>query len=523
MSFKKNLSFFFFFFFISLCPHLSSSPNQNIIDEENQTTFILSIDGGGIRGLVPAIILDYIEREINKEGSSVGLAEFFDVIAGTSTGGIIALGLNVPATENKPVYAAYQFRQIYEEEGPTIFASDAKNWFGTGGIIKPKYDNNPLVDVCQKYFLHHRLKESVSHPLIISYAIGDDSENTQTGPLFFTKEDYYLKGAKEVLMTEVARATSAAPSYFSPATIKINGKITRAIDGGVIENNPALVAFNYAKNFNRPNTFLLSIGTGEKEKDLFSAKMLATDQIALGHFGKRLIDVFIEGKSQSVHQQLQKLIDPEKGTYLRLQTKLGANSIELDNIKKINIKNLIRITIEQINTHFKSDLDTIIKSIQASHRSKIDKSKQEEDLRREKAIEALQSFLSASQSTHELLLDDFKLGDKGLEQVFNETRIESMATSPLRKLTLNASNIRHSGVYHLCRFLKKTKTLEFLELRANDLACNDLDFLLEASEHLKNLHIDVRGNYQITKEDFKNYIKMPSSTFESLLKRIKMD
>ena len=81
-----------------------------------RTIRVLSIDGGGIRGIIPALMLGEIERRTNKP-----IAELFDLIAGTSTGGILALGLTVPGPDGKPKYCADELVQLYKEEGPRIF------------------------------------------------------------------------------------------------------------------------------------------------------------------------------------------------------------------------------------------------------------------------------------------------------------------------------------------------------------------------------------------------------------------
>jgi len=78
---------------------------------------ILSIDGGGIRGIIPALVLARIEQLTNRP-----IAQLFDLVAGTSTGGILALGLTIPKFPGRPLYRAKEFVSMFEHEGPRIFS-----------------------------------------------------------------------------------------------------------------------------------------------------------------------------------------------------------------------------------------------------------------------------------------------------------------------------------------------------------------------------------------------------------------
>ncbi|GLJ39133.1 hypothetical protein SUGI_0797600 [Cryptomeria japonica] len=94
--------------------HLSASDGDMIT--------ILSIDGGGVRGIIPATILQFLEAELQKlDGPDVRLADYFDVIAGTSTGGLVTAMLTAPNKQNRPLFAARDIIQFYLEQCPSIF------------------------------------------------------------------------------------------------------------------------------------------------------------------------------------------------------------------------------------------------------------------------------------------------------------------------------------------------------------------------------------------------------------------
>src|SRR5512143_3334889 len=91
---------------------------------------VLSIDGGGIRGIIPAMVLDMMEQETGKS-----TWELFDLIAGTATGGILSMGLTRPGDGGGAMYSAAQLVELYEQHGKRIFTPNL-----TGPMIEEKYD-----------------------------------------------------------------------------------------------------------------------------------------------------------------------------------------------------------------------------------------------------------------------------------------------------------------------------------------------------------------------------------------------
>src|ERR671910_191523 len=169
---------------------------------------VLSIDGGGIRGIIPAMVLAEIEGRTGKRS-----AEVFDLVAGTSTGGILALGLNKPGQDGGPEYSAKKLIELYETEGGKIF--DRSVWHrihSVGGLAEEKYPATGIEEVAKRYFKDVRLAEAITEILVAAYEI------EKRGPWFF-KRRHARDQAREgdnFLLREVARATSAAPTYFEP-------------------------------------------------------------------------------------------------------------------------------------------------------------------------------------------------------------------------------------------------------------------------------------------------------------------
>jgi len=290
---------------------------------------ILSIDGGGIRGIFPAMLLAEIEKRTNK-----ATVELFDLIAGTSTGGILALGLNKPDLDykGKPKYSAQKLVNLYETEGNKIFRLDLLEgiWTTAGATLHSKYPYEGLEKVLDTYFGDTRLSESLKDVLITSY----DLERRR--PQIFLSSQAKKKASEDFPMKLVGRATSAAPTYFEPLKLnKPNSSDYYAlVDGGVYANNPSLYAYAEAKRVHKEvNDFLLiSLGTGE-----LSLRMPYEEARTWGlaKWAQPILDVVFDGVSDAVHFQLQQLVPENK--YYRIQSKLMGVDERMDNAKLDNI------------------------------------------------------------------------------------------------------------------------------------------------------------------------------------------
>lgn len=225
---------------------------------------ILSIDGGGIKGLYSATILKHFEEKFN-----CTISDYFDMLCGTSTGGLIALAASLKI----PMETVCQF---YEQEGKNIFPEYKKNkllsWIFnrkiTKGDIKQivrggKFSDLPLKAALQNIFGEHRIGESNNFLCIPSYTI------TEARPWVFKKDHHELDRDDKALYVDVALATSAAPTFFPLAEISYYDN-KQFIDGGVWANNPTLVGLIEALRF--------FVGEG---KDFDSIKILSISSLSI--------------------------------------------------------------------------------------------------------------------------------------------------------------------------------------------------------------------------------------------------
>ncbi|KAG6626571.1 hypothetical protein CIPAW_15G058700 [Carya illinoinensis] len=289
---------------------------------------ILSIDGGGIRGLIPATILAFLESQLQElDGEEARLADYFDVIAGTSTGGLVTAMLAAPNENNRPLFDAKDIKPFYLQHGPRIFPQKGGLYGIFKSLIGPKYDGK------------------------------------------------YLHGAKKhhsclnARLSDICIGTSAAPTYLPAHQFKHQneaGKVSEfnLIDGGVAANNPALVAINQVTKeiFDaNPDFFpikptdygrflVISLGTGSgKIEKKYSAKMAAKWGLLdwLVHGGSvPIVDVFTQASADMVDLHLAVVFQAlhSEQNYLRIQDDtLTGTAASVDDSTKENLNKLVEI------------------------------------------------------------------------------------------------------------------------------------------------------------------------------------
>jgi patatin-like phospholipase/acyl hydrolase len=298
---------------------------------------ILSIDGGGIRGICPAHFLAALEAKIGP------CYKNFDLIAGTSTGGILAVGLTKPgADRTKAAYSAADLVGLYQQKGHEIFshsvAYELENGFGATG---PKYPATGIEAVLSQYFGDTELGASLTNTFLTSY------DMQAPGPRFFKSwQD------KTVRMADAARATSAAPVYFP--SHPLNGELL--IDGGVVANNPSMCAWVASSEIfqNDHDVLVVSLGTGNSEKKMDPVNW------GLVQWAPALIDIFMDGNGDSVHEEIAEVVGATR--YFRFQFDLGSTSSAMDDTSTGMLNSLLSLADKMV-VDSASQIDTLVKLI----------------------------------------------------------------------------------------------------------------------------------------------------------------
>lgn len=280
---------------------------------------ILALDGGGIRGIVPAKVLEFIEFSTGKR-----IYELFDLVAGTSTGSLLACGLTKPNPKS-----AGEMRDLYQRRGPEIFS---RSWTETikkvGGLTGPKYGDAGISRVLLDEFGDVTLGECLIPTLVTAYEI------QVRKPVFFSSYDTPAN-----YIRDVTRASSAGPTFFPPARFgRPPMPMGAYIDGGTICNNPSIAALTEASKLfdvSKSSVIVLSLGTGSSEQPLDYDTAKNWGQLA---WVRPLIGIFMDGVSSINAYVMSEILPPEN--YLRLQATLTGSLGDMDNVDPINMARL---------------------------------------------------------------------------------------------------------------------------------------------------------------------------------------
>jgi patatin-like phospholipase/acyl hydrolase len=271
---------------------------------------ILSLDGGGLRGVAQLLVLKRIEIITGKK-----IHELFDLIVGTSTGGIIACGLT--AKENgRNALTIDKLIELYTTNADIIFPKQdnkLKQWYRSlKGIFNNKFNEDGLNNQLEKYFNDIRLSETLKPLIVTSYDIN------QNEIIMFKSRLSNLMGF-DAKMKDVCRATSAAPTYLPPYKMNYMNVDRLLIDGGVYINNPAMAAISDAlrHRYNEEEIKLediqvMSIGSG-----MYSEKVGAgQNKFGIVMWGPVISTVMIQASAKLVEYECEQL---PLDKFLRLQ------------------------------------------------------------------------------------------------------------------------------------------------------------------------------------------------------------
>lgn len=321
------------------------------------TKKILSIDGGGIRGIIPVLLLSEIEARLRENCKT--LSDVFDLYAGTSTGGIIALGL----AKQKPLrldeliemYTGKAAKRIFRKKGLLSFIPD--NW----RILEDeRYASRGINSVLKSLFGEaETMKELKQNVLITSYDT-EKSKATIFTHFNHSKDNQYM----DIPIWNIARATSAAPTYFEPHHFSTNyhgRKIEyTCVDGGMIANNPAMCAYVEAKKqWPDEKIILVSIGTGTLKQSTSFEDIKNLNKIC---WLPKIFPIFFDGMNDTVDYQLGKIL-AENQEYFRFQIDLTEkDSDQLDNTSYRNMNYLENLTNNYISNSDKwgNDINNLI-------------------------------------------------------------------------------------------------------------------------------------------------------------------
>ncbi|HTU33125.1 MAG TPA: patatin-like phospholipase family protein [Candidatus Acidoferrum sp.] len=284
---------------------------------------VLAIDGGGIRGIIPALILSEIQKRL-----AADLYTFFDLISGTSTGGIIALGIGTQSNKNQP-YSPTELADLYVENGPAIFKKNLITPITNLG--RPKYSPDALQSTLVEFFGDTQFNTALTPLLVSSYDLRGQV------PFFFKSHRIAENSNYNWPVVSIARATSAAPTYFPPLQLIRGSDNYALVDGGVFVNNPAMAAYAEARALypDAAQFIVVSVGTGNRQDQITYA---TAKNWGLLQWARQIAPVFMDSVSEAVDYELRSM---PGCTYYRLQVEnLDPASPDMDNVTPQNLTNL---------------------------------------------------------------------------------------------------------------------------------------------------------------------------------------
>ena len=315
---------------------------------------ILSIDSGGVRGIIPAIILAELERRTTRP-----ICELFDFFAGTSTGGMLVLGLNRPNPflGGRPFCSAAELALLFREWGPRVFGHRLSS---AGQPANQTSSEERMEAMLRDFFGNSRLSDCIRPTMVTAFDL------IAAQPIFIHSATRSGGSSQDFFMWQAARATTAIHTHFEPFRMSAQlssfgqARDVSLVDGSVFASNPAMCALAEARSLfpDEEDFVLVSLGCGE----VHSVPLVDSTQ-------KRrwFLDFSLKAQSDSVDHQMQIFLS--KQHYVRIQTPLPAECGRIDNASRQNMLAIERLT-EQAILRYTAELDRVVHLVGRSSKTR---------------------------------------------------------------------------------------------------------------------------------------------------------
>lgn len=319
---------------------------------------ILSIDGGGVRGLIPCIFLSHLRKELDSTGNTTSFHKLFNIISGTSTGSIISLMLIKPPKDYSDIERLELLLDLYENKTKIIFPQASYEIpQHIRQFFRPKYSGKQLKKLLRQNLIDYTLEDSLTNLIVPTY----DMRNMS--PFLFKHNKVTVNNCPNFLLKDVGLASSAAPTYLPPANTRsiTTGQSYCFVDGGIYCNNPSLCAYTYAKSIfpNAKKYLIISLGTGNYTRT-YKCKNIKKWGILgwMNPFNKvPLLSAFMDSQIESDNYVISNMTDAKE---YRFEVSLDGISSELDDSSDKNIEFLKGKASELILSK-KDDINKIVK------------------------------------------------------------------------------------------------------------------------------------------------------------------
>ena len=294
---------------------------------------LLAIDGGGIRGILPAMVLADLERRTNRP-----IIDLFDMIVGTSTGGLIALALACPGEGGRPRHTARDLIQFYQVEGKRVFSRSV--WHKIRAVGNA--GGREISEFGDRGGPRWLLRRMPAQGCFVRRGRARRYQIERRFPFFFKVSNARIKRYYDYPMKQVIRAATAAPTYFEPARIGIDGPndYYALVDGALFAYNPGMCAYTEVLHRfpDHESILMVSLGTGEL------TRRLPYDEVkdwGAARWAQPTFALMCDGICDVVDYQLQQLLPPTPDgirQYYRFQARLDVGNDDMDDASNTNIR-----------------------------------------------------------------------------------------------------------------------------------------------------------------------------------------
>jgi uncharacterized protein len=342
---------------------------------------ILCVDGGGIRGLIPALVIAELERRIQRRaGPEKRASDYFHMFAGTSTGGLVALSLTAPDPEHpeRPSVSADELASFYVEDGPDIFHRSLLQKLRTlWGWLGPKYTLGPLEEAVTRRLGTTEIQNALRELIVTSY----DMSNRE--PYFFKRwrARESPESDRNRPIADAGLATSAAPTYFPSHEIEGHA----LVDGGVFAANPVIVAIvealkridDHPHDLDQDDLLVVSVGTGLHETGYRQDEVSGWGRLGwvLPRGGEPpIIGATLDGASDGADHWAHTLLNHPKDPHVqradvgrgprffRLQVQLH-ESVAMDDTSNAALKERLPAAAQELIDSRSTELDQIVERL----------------------------------------------------------------------------------------------------------------------------------------------------------------
>ena len=335
---------------------------------------ILSVDGGGIRGLIPALVLADLEKRLTARlKSPARLSDYFHLFAGTSTGGLISLALTAPKGP-----AAAELPDLYTQDGPKIFHRSIFGVvFNPIGLFGPIYGADALQSSLKERLGPSTLSQATRDLLVTAY------DMTKREPFFLTRWQAIADSSRNYPIVDAGLATSAAPTYFPSHGLEVGGeaKPRALVDGGVFADDPSIAAIAEALGRTKDppaeltpqDLFMVSLGTGRYVPGYQQGDVSSWGKVRWAVLGEEppLISAMLNGSADGADYWAHMLLNHVPGDeppgssavghgprYFRLQVELPSE-VTMDNATKHVLNDVLPEAATHLIEAHDADLNTI--------------------------------------------------------------------------------------------------------------------------------------------------------------------